>query len=339
MKKHHYFAKPVIAASGSLGFMGEGYKHYLLLNILTLGLFGLILRNWVTFQSKTSTATKRIGNAQLASDGYSLEKMFPKCVGLNFWKGWMVNNFSLSGPGLGPILRQGKLYKIKGELHLSIMLVGDTAEERTGEARLIVLLLKENLHKFSASKIFLNWNISCPNTGHNALANFLESFIPEYAILSQLELPIIVKVGWQFPIEVALRLQELKYIYGFTAINTILFNELPDFVKEKYFKKDKQFGHRVSPLDKHQDQFLIKGRGGVSGHPIRPYALAWIREARRMGITKPIIGGGGIMNPYNVWQFKKAGANAISLGSCISLRLWNLPFIILTAKVLFRKRY
>ncbi|NVN96796.1 hypothetical protein HXX01_00930 [Candidatus Nomurabacteria bacterium] len=339
MGRKHYFESPAIAASGVLGFTGEGYKHYKILNILTFGLFNYILRNCIVFQSKTTTAFANKGNALLAQDGFSLKRMMPSCVATNVWRGWMVNNFSLSGPGLEFFIKQGVWHEFTKEFHLSIMLIGKTAEGRKREALHIVSLLQWSIYKFKAyrnSKVFLNWNISCPNTGHDAQADFLGSFEEEYRILSRLRLPILVKVGWQFPISVAKRLQKFEFIYGFVSINTIPFNELPLDTKEKYFKKDKN-GEFISPLDKYQDEFNVKGRGGVSGHPIRPYALAWIRNARKAGIKKPIIGGGGIMNPYNVWQFKKAGATAISLGSGISLRFWNLPLIIWAARVFFKE--
>lgn len=333
MKTKNYFSKAVIAASGSLGFIGEGYKHYKLLNFLTLGFFNFMIKNWIVFQSKTTTAFANKGNAELAEDGFSLKKAKPNCVAVGLFG--MVNNFSLSGPGLRFFLKNGTWYKINGEFHLSIMLIGKTSEARIKEALYIVYLLDKYLWMFNESKVFLNWNISCPNTGHDAQSDFIKTFNQEYEILSSLELPILVKVGWQFPIEVAKQLQELPWIYGFVAINTIPFNELPNETKRKYFERGDD-GRFISPLDKYQDFFEVKGRGGVSGSPIRKYALAWIKNAREQGITKPIIGGGGIMNPYNVWQFKKAGAIAISLGSCISLRFWNLPFIILMAKILFK---
>jgi len=336
MEKNHYFESPVIAASGVLGFVGEGYKHYKILNLLTFGLFNYILKNCIVFQSKTTTAVSNKGNALLAQDGFSLKMMMPSCVATNIWRGCMVNNFSLTGPGLGFFLNQGVWSEVTKEFHLSIMLIGKTTKERQKEADYIVYLLQRHLYKFKSSRIFINWNISCPNTGHDAQADFINSFEEEYKILSRLGLPILVKVGWQFPIDIAKKLQELQFIYGFVAINTIPFNELPRYTKEKYFKKDKE-GEFVSPLDKYQDEFNVKGRGGVSGHPIRYFALAWIKNARKAGITKPIIGGGGIMNLYNVWEFKKAGATAIALGSGVSLRFWNLPLIIWAARVFFKE--
>jgi len=336
MKRNSYFESPVIAASGVLGFTGEGYKHYKILNILTLGLFNYILKNCIVFQSKTTTAFANKGNALLAKDGFSLKRMRPSCVATNVWRGYMVNNFSLTGPGLEFFLKQGKWLEINREFHLSIMLIGKTIEERKIEAEYIVSLLQRYIYKFKCAWIFLNWNISCPNTGHDAQTDFINSFEEEYKILSKLRLPILVKVGWQFPISIAKKLQKLEFIYGFVAINTIPFNELLIDTKTKYFKKDKN-GEFISPLDQYQDTFNVKGRGGVSGHPIRPYALAWIIEAREAGIKKPIIGGGGIMNPYNVWQFKKAGATAIALGSGISLRFWNLPLIIWAANIFFKE--
>jgi dihydroorotate dehydrogenase len=91
-----------------------------------------------------------------------------------------------------------------------------------------------------------------------------------------------------------------------------------------------------SPLEKEQYRLNVKGPGGVSGNPIRKYALAWIKGAREYGISKPIIGGGGILWPWHVYQFRNAGANAISLGSISFLRPWCMLVCVLTAKFAFR---
>lgn len=334
MKRNHFFKSPVIASSGLMGIAGEGYKYHKIFKIIFPILFSF---KWITFQTKTITAHKRVGNMRLSEkDGITPVEFYPKCIYANLWKGYGVNNVSLSNPGIKVILGKGTLHKIKGELHLSIMLISEDRDERLQEARFIVSTLKRELKHFKADRVFLHWNISCPNTGHDAQVSFLSSFKQEHYILMELRLPIILKIGWNFPIEIILQLQESKMIFGIDAINTIPFNDLPGFTKKKYFKKDKN-GEFISPLDKYQDEFLVKGRGGVSGSPIRPYALKWIREARKKGVLLPIIGGGGILWPWHVFHFKKAGATAISPGSVPFLRPWNLLLITLTALLIFRK--
>jgi dihydroorotate dehydrogenase len=334
MKKDNYFKSPVIASSGLMGIVGEGYKYHKILKILLSVLFSF---KWITFQMKTMTTWKRNGNMKLSKkDGITPVDFHPHCIYANLWKGYGVNNVSLSNPGVEAILKKGILQKKEGELHLSVMFLLKDLKERIVEVNIFVAILKAELKKFKAKKIFLHWNVSCPNTGHNAKRSFLESFNQDYKILKELGLPIILKVGWNFPIDVLLKLQEEKMIFGIDAINTIPFNELPSITKRRYFKRNRS-GHFISPLDKYQHEFNVKGRGGVSGNPIRPYALKWIKKSRKAGITLPIIGGGGILWPWHVYQFKKAGATAISPGSVAFLRPFNMLFITLTALLIFRK--
>lgn len=335
MKKQNHFDSPVIASSGMMGFYGEGYPYHKIFRFLFPFLFSF---RWITFQSKTATADERVGNMELKSDGVTPVEFNPKCISENLIKGVGVNNVSLSNMGIFKLLQKGIWQEMTKEIHLSVMLLGVTSKERTEEAIVIrdVFILYKS--EFEAKKIFLHWNISCPNTGHDAQNAFIESFMDEYNILSQIGWPIIVKVAWDFPYNIAKKLNDLECIYGFDAINTIPFDAIPYEDKGKYFKYEKFFYAKsyISPLDKYQEIFKFKGRGGVSGKPIRKYALKWIIGARANGINKPIIGGGGILNPYNVWQFKKAGATAISPGSITFLRPWNLLPVTLTAKFLFR---
>ncbi len=346
-KTQNHFVSPVIASSGMMGFFGEGYPYHKYLYPFKLA-FRLI-----TFQSKTATADidGRLGNMDMEEDWLTPKNFQPNCISADLWHAVGVNNISLTNMGLKKLLEKDIWQSMEGEVHISITLLGKTLEERMEEAHFIAKCFMDEIKKggFKKAKVFLHWNISCPNTGHDAQQDFLESFHDEYLMLAQIGWPIMLKVGWQFPFEVAREIQKLDRIYGFVAINTIPFDELPEEDKEKYFKSKRKVlaidkyrdsyikREYVSPLDKHQNSFRVKGRGGVSGRPIRKYALEWIKTARKCGITKPIVGGGGILNLYNVWQFKKAGATAISPGSITFLRPWNLLLVVLTAKFLFRK--
>ena len=334
MKKSHYFESPVIASSGLMGIMGEGYKYHKIFKIFLPILFSF---KWVTFQMKTVTVMPRVGNMKLSDkDSITPVEFRPKCIYVNFWKGFAVNNVSLSNPGIGFILETGILQKIKGELHLSVMFI-NTNINKLIEIHDFVCILLPELKNFQASKIFLHWNVSCPNTEHDGQKSFIEGFKREYRLLKELGLPIILKVGWNFPIDILLELQKNEMIYGIDAINTIPFHELPIRTKRKYFTKKDEDGNFISPLDKHHDKFVVKGSGGVSGNPIRSFSLSFIKRARTAGFILPIIGGGGIIWPWNVIQFKRAGATVISPGSVAFLRPFNLLLITLTAKVVFRK--
>ena len=332
--KNNYFKSPVIASSGLLGFFGEGYKYHFFLRMI-FPFFGYIIKKYMTFQSKTTTAFKRIGNLRLENDGYTVADFYPNCIRANLFKGVGINNVSLSGPGIFALLAENKWQKMKGEIHLSVMLVGNTKAERLKEAETIASVLKSELKNFQAYKIFLHWNVSCPNTGHDAMKEFLENFEVENKILKNIGLPLFIKVAWNFPIELAVAIQKRGMADGFDAINTIPFDDLPEETKKKYFLQT--IWNYISPLDKYNKFYNVKGRGGVSGNPIRRYALGWIINARNAGVTLPIIGGGGILNLRHVYQFKKVGATAVSPGSVIFLRPWNLIFIILYARLIFKK--
>ena len=60
-----------------------------------------------------------------------------------------------------------------------------------------------------------------------------------------------------------------------------------------------------------------KQRIGISGEKIRPYVLESIELAREKGITAEIVGTGGIFTGEHIEQYRKAGADAVGLCSCM----------------------
>ncbi|MEA3399245.1 MAG: hypothetical protein U9R00_01890 [Patescibacteria group bacterium] len=321
MRKEYYLKSPVIASSGLLGFSGEGWWFHKLIIFLTLNF------PWVTFQTKTVTANKREGNLKEGEKN-------PKCVSINPWpfKAYAVNNISLTNKGIKAYIDDWR--KLKGEVHLSIMTIEKDKKQRMADLRKLVYFLQKYLKDNKADKVILHYNVFCPNTGENVAKYF--SILKEEIIFlkKKLEIDLFLKVGWDFPVDIAKDLEE--FVDGFDAINTIPFNKIAPYKQKRYFKKGENVNY-ISPLDKHQDSFKIKGRGGVSGRPLRYFALRWIRDARKAGITKYIIGGGGILRPIHVFKFKVAGANAISPGSIVFLRPHHLIPVILTAKLIFKK--
>ena len=67
--------------------------------------------------------------------------------------------------------------------------------------------------------------------------------------------------------------------------------------------------------------------GGLSGHGLRPVALALVYRAAQV-VDIPIIGVGGIFNANHALQYFLAGASAIQIGSANLVDLWS-PFHIL----------
>ena len=67
--------------------------------------------------------------------------------------------------------------------------------------------------------------------------------------------------------------------------------------------------------------------GGLSGHGLRPVALALVYRAAQV-VDIPIIGVGGILNANHALEYFLAGASAIQIGSANLVDLWS-PFHIL----------
>ncbi len=67
--------------------------------------------------------------------------------------------------------------------------------------------------------------------------------------------------------------------------------------------------------------------GGLSGHGLRPVALALVYRAAQV-VEVPIIGVGGIFNAEHALEYFLAGATAVQIGSANLADLWS-PFRIL----------
>ena len=67
--------------------------------------------------------------------------------------------------------------------------------------------------------------------------------------------------------------------------------------------------------------------GGLSGHALRPVALALVYRAAQV-VDVPIIGVGGIFNAGHALEYFLAGATAVQIGSANLADLWS-PFRIL----------
>lgn len=73
---------------------------------------------------------------------------------------------------------------------------------------------------------------------------------------------------------------------------------------------------------------LLKAKyGGVSGKPIKPFALRVVSEIKQQEVDLPIIGGGGIYNWRDCQQFFWAGADVVSFGSIFFFQPWKATWI------------
>ena len=322
MKEKNLHVPSVILASGTMGFFGEGYPYHKL-----IWPFAWIAKHSAMFVAKTVTVDPIVGNMPLKDDS-SPKSLRPDCIFIDFkrWlRGGMLNAVGLSNFGLRYYLEQGLWQKRTKPWALSIMFVRKTREGRIAEAREFVAIMLEYLDQFGILPI-LKLNISCPNTCHN-VSDLISEQKEILDILATLGLKIIVKVNAVSDVESVQKIAQHNACNGVCVSNTLPWADLQDWIKWKVFPEFKE-----SPLAKY-------GGGGFSGKDMCPIVIAWIARARQAGITKPIIGGGGIFTPLDVWRMKKAGATSISIGSPLLFRPWTTALINTPlAKILFRRK-
>ncbi|NUM25877.1 MAG: hypothetical protein HUU49_04665 [Candidatus Buchananbacteria bacterium] len=304
---------PVLGASGVHNFFGEGYPYH---RWLKLALPLHFRFDGMTFVAKTTTLHKTEGNMPMRDDGVTPQEFHPRCIVVKPYHGVALNAVGLSGPGAADLFERG-LWQARTEpFMLSFMSTKPTPDERIVEAIDFFKLLEEYLDYFNAP-IALQANFSCPNVklDPNKLIAEAASVLDEARRIKVLLVP---KFNALIPVAAAKKIADHPNCAGLCVSNTIPWKDLPASWQIKYF------GDVVSPL-------VEFGGGGLSGAPLLPLVVDWVRQARTVGITKPINAGGGILHPNNIWELKAAGADSVFLGSVTMLRPWRMAQLIQTA--------
>ena len=152
-------------------------------------------------------------------------------------------------------------------------------------------------------------NLSCPNVENGALfAHSAQATADAVgAVRGQSELPLLVKLAPNVPdiTEIA-RAAVRAGADALTICNTIPAMTI-----------DTESGKPT----------LGAVTGGLSGHGLRPVALALVYRAAQ-AVDVPIIGVGGIFTAEHAVEFLLAGATAVQVGSANLVSLWS-PFRIL----------
>lgn len=294
----------VFNASGARGFRREGYWFHLAPGLNYKG---------STFVAKTTTFMPREGNMKLGPSHKPLA-LLPDCIVVKMRAGVVLNSVGLSGPGVYALVEEWKKSPPPTPFVVSCMSIQQTPGLRLVEAKGMFQQL-EPLVELVKGQLGLQINFSCPNVGldHSHLLEEVEGTLNES---KQLGIPTMVKLNALVSVDAAHSMAEHPECDALVVSNTIPWGQLPDRIDWKGL-----FGSDTSPIAKY-------GGGGLSGKPLLPIVTDWIRKARTLGITKPIVGGGGILSKDDADRMVNAGASAIELGSVSILRPWRVQGII-----------
>lgn len=309
----------ILVGSGTQGFFGEGYWYHKYLRPFGLDFEGS------TFVAKTTTLRPRTGNLPFKEDGITPKELFPKCIKVYLRKGIVLNAVGLSGPGAEFLFKDGRWQKIKKPFFISFATVGESFEMRYLETINFAILLKKFLPCFNAP-VGLQINGSCSNVKIDALKP-AEEMRKMLGILSAyVSIPLVPKISVLMSVETAKGIADDPNCDALCVSNTIPWGALPDKINWKEL-----FGTDVSPLAEF-------GGGGMSGKPLLPIVAEWIADARKIGITKQINAGGGILSPDDVNVLESAGASSVSVSSAAILRGWRVGKIIRRSNKIFGGR-
>lgn len=310
-------------ASGGCNFLGDGWWWHRFLFLLP----GFNTEG-ACIIGKTMTLDPRKGNMPL-TENYQPREIFPRCIVIKRKYASVLNAVGLSSPGAAELFRHPCWMRVRPPFVYSFMATGEDGEERLEEIRGLVAIMKSRA-PIRGDGVALEINISCPSAGHNT-CEFMGEVMDIFRGINALKRAGIVstvflKINVLMPIEIILDVQESGLCDAIDCSNTIPFGALPEEIPWT-----KIFGSKTSPLSK-------LGGGGLSGKYLLPIVADWIERARDNGVRMPIIAGGGILRSEDVLVMKQAGADAISIGSVLMLKPWNVKSIIREAQKVFREK-
>ncbi|MDP2943985.1 MAG: hypothetical protein Q8N57_00185 [bacterium] len=319
----------VNAASGALGWFGEGYWNHKWYESFFPSFAQTV--GDMSFVAKTITTDLRIGNLPL-DENYAPKDLFPRCIKVYPVRGFMLNAVDSSGPGFKELLATGKWQNIiRPALGISFMPVGNTLEEMLRETSWfkyeLVKVIEIKRDGF-ASPIWIQINISCPNTGsehQQLISDNVTEILKQFQYLRLFyDLVIDLKVNLLMPNEVIKEIWQKDLCDIVTISNTIKYGTEGLGIKWRRLF----WWRKTSPLAEY-------GGGGLSGRPLFKPLCEKIMSVRRDCIRIPIKAGGGIFSISDIRTIRAYGANAIELGTVISLRPWRIRRLVEEAKKLF----
>jgi dihydroorotate dehydrogenase (NAD+) catalytic subunit len=280
-----------------------------------------------TLVTKTTTLLPRKGFMPLERGTTRPREFVPKCIVVKPISGVVLNKVGLSGPGLKWLLDDGSWQVNAEPFVISIMAVEKAKADRLAEIQAMAELIAKERPDFCAP-FALQINFSCPNVGHEQKEMVGEVAETLEILTKHLPgVPLMAKFNAILSTSEARNIAKHQACDAIVMGNTIPWGQMPERIDWK-----KLFGSDKSPLAGFGDD---PGGGGLSGSPLLPIVCGWIHEARQIGIEKPIVACGGILDTNDVFMTKSAGASAIEVGSASILRPWRVQSIIDMANRMF----
>jgi dihydroorotate dehydrogenase (NAD+) catalytic subunit len=273
------------------------------------------------FVAKTTTLLARAGNMPLTK-GYAPAQLKPPCILVKPLAGVALNSVGLSGPGSEVLFAKWREAWLRRDVRrgfISFMSVQDTPAGRLAEAEGFARAFHEFCLQVGTMNVGLQVNFSCPNVNlpTEQLVSEVSDILGAFAVSHACGVPVIAKFSAASPVEdVVKACRASDNCDGISVSNTIPWGKLPDRIDWKGL-----FGSDASPL-------AHLGGGGLSGKPLLPIVRDWVIEARKLGFTKPIVAGGGVLSKRDADAMLDVGADAVEIGSAAILRPWRVRGII-----------
>lgn len=309
----------VFCATGARGFYGEGFPFHRIWKHFGMDWSG------TAFSGKTLTLPPKVGFMPLRKDGTTPQEWFPRCIWGSFRNGGeLINAVGLSNLGAQFYLNSGHYHRLSEPFSISFMCQAEDAAGRKAEIAEFCRRMKAMM-PFNAP-VMLQINFGCPNSGHDLTTFYQEICQLVNIAKSILGIPVFINTNALMPIAVFRKVERDSEVDGFWIGNTILFNA----PETKGMIDWSRFGPE-SPLRKRG----INADGGLSSHDCLRFTLETVRRIRDDGIKIPIVAGNGIRTCADVAAVKKAGGDAIFIGSLGIVRPYRMQSVIKYAHAVF----
>ncbi|MES2088207.1 MAG: hypothetical protein V4467_04435 [Patescibacteria group bacterium] len=302
---------PVCQAAGATNFDCGGYWYHHL-----LWPFGCSFR-YSTPVTKTTTLLPRAGNMPLAKDRMTPKELMPRCIIVSHKHQLALNAVGLSGPGLEFLLQHAGWNTMAEPFMISVMSLEKTPATRRAELREIFTQLAHTREHLRWVDWAIQINLSCPNGGldPNDLIDEVLPILDDAQNILPARIPVAVKFGPEVHPSSMLRIAKHPRCDAICVFNTLPFGKQPTWAKETPPVNWEKFFGTSNPADSPMAKRFPSFAGGLSGAPLKPFLFEWVRAVTSLGITKPIIAGGGLLSGEDAWKVIEAGAEATSPGS------------------------